>query len=73
MNRPINYVRLERELTGSYITFHLAEPMLWNSKETYEKLITHLAFAMPGWELVSACEYDPDDEEVQANDKWPDY
>ena len=66
MNRPMNYVRLERELTESWITFRLAEPLQW------EKLVDHLAFAMPGWELVSACEHNPDDEEIQANELWPD-
>jgi hypothetical protein len=71
MSRPINYVRLERELTDSWITFRLWEPMRWDSAETYEALMTHLAFVMPGWELVSACEYNPDDIELQANDHWP--
>ncbi len=68
---PINYVRLERAGTDSWITFHLCEPMLWQDEETYEKLINHLAFVMPGWELVSASMDNPDDEEWQNNDPWP--
>lgn len=64
-NRPVNYVRLQRELTDSLITFRLATPMQW------VELMDHLAFVMPAWELVSACEHNPDDIEMQANDHWP--
>jgi len=68
---PINYVRLERESTDSWITWHLPKPMRWEDEETYEALIEFLRVTMPGWDLVSACVENPDDEEVQANERWP--
>lgn len=70
--QKINYCRLERESTDSWITYHLPQPMAWNSEDTYFALIGLLARLMPGWELVSASKDNPDDEEVQNNASWPD-
>ena len=67
----INYIRLQRISSNSWITFRLAESMAWKDEKSYEALMMHLAFVMPGWELIGAHYNNPDNKELQANDPWP--
>lgn len=62
MNIPINYVRLQRTKTDSWITYRLPKPMLWKDEETYEALMDFLVLNMPGWELISGSINNPDEE-----------
>lgn len=60
----INYCRLLREKTDSFITYQLPEPMAWDSEESYFALIGLLAKLMPGWDLISGSVDNPDEEQV---------
>ena len=58
---PVNFLRLERPSTDSWITYHLPEPMLWQDEESYKALMDFLVLSMPGWDLVSGAAQNPDE------------
>jgi hypothetical protein len=51
----LNYTRLHRPRTDSWITFKLPKPLETTEMETFVKV------AMPDWEIVSASQYNPDE------------
>jgi hypothetical protein len=51
----INYVRIERPATESWITYILPRPMGWH------EAIYYIEADMPGWEVVSGCHLNPDE------------
>ena len=52
----LEFVRMDRESTGSFITLRL--PMKMNSRQVDE----WVAQGMRGWELIQTTEFNPDDE-----------
>lgn len=63
MNLPITHVRMEREATGSWITYKLDKPETRNLDEV-------CANAMPAWEWVSGAMHDPDNESGDIVEPW---
>lgn len=61
----VRFVRMERNVAvvagctvqaiNSWITVKLPKPMVWGEVEAL------LEKSMPGWEMVSACAFDPDE------------
>lgn len=52
----INFVRLNRISSDSWMTYELPYPMKFD-----RHLDRWFAHTMPGWEVVSGCKYNPDE------------
>ena len=55
--KMINYIRVQRLATDSYVTIHLPYPM-----KDLDEVEQYLSHELPGWECVMGCYSNPDSE-----------
>lgn len=63
MNVKVTHLRLERENTGSFMTYQLPATMTFDQAEDYVKA------KLPGWDIINGSPENPDEpEEEEEND-----